>query len=247
MGRDNPRVAFIDIETAPIIAAVWQTREADAIWVERDTFLLCAAVSWEGSPTVKTLALPDFPGYDKDRTNDSRLLGELFDILDRADIVVAHNGARFDLPKINARLAVHGFAPPSPYKIIDTLKIARKSFKFDSNRLDNLGRYLGVGRKLPNTGGDLWRRCVDGDPAAWAAMRRYNAQDVRLLVRVYEKLKAWGPHPDLRPYTGVSGCPTCLSSDVQRRGISVARTRRYQRFQCQGCGTWFSGQLERAA
>ncbi len=239
----GPKIAFIDIETSPIIAATWTLRDIqNVVWVERDTFLLSFAVLWSGERKVKTYCLPDFPGYAANRHDDRNLVGELFRVLSDADLVVAHNGDSFDIKKIQARLAVHGFPPPSPFKSIDTLKIARKHFKFDSNKLDNLGRYLGCGRKIPNTGADLWRRCVDGDPKAWELMRRYNAQDVLLLYRVFEKLKHWGGVPDLRPYAQQSsGCPTCLSNKIQRRGVAVARSRRYQRFQCQSCGAWFSG------
>ena len=205
--------------------------------------MLCFAIKWAGQKKVSTHALPDYGGYSRNRHNDKQLASELHKILDAADIVVAHNGDAFDIKKINSRFLVHGLPPPSPYKTIDTLKIARKHFKFDSNRLDNLGRYLGVGRKLPNTGATLWRGCVDGDADSWRLMRKYNAQDVALLERVYERLKAWAPsHPDLRLFDQSPGCPTCRSFHVVRRGVAISRSRRYQRFQCQDCAAWFQGQ-----
>lgn len=240
---NSPRIAFIDIETAPILAAIWQLHEANAVWVERDTYLLCFSVLWLGDKKINTYCLPDYPRYNNHKHCDADIVADLFKVLDAAEVVIAHNGDAFDIKKINARLAVHGHKPPSPFKTIDTLKIARRTFKFDSNKLDNLGRYLGCGRKLPHTGANLWRRCAEGDPKAWASMRRYNAQDVRLLERVYERLKPWAKLPDLRIYTDAHGCPVCLSPKTQRRGISVARSRRYQRFQCQDCGHWFSGAL----
>jgi hypothetical protein len=236
-----PRIAFIDIETAPILATVWTLFEANAVWVERDTYILSFAVQWYGEKKVQTHCLPDYPHYKKHKHDDIKLVAELWKILDTADIVVAHN-VSFDIKKINARLVVHGFKPPSPYKSIDTLQIAR-TFKFDSNKLNNLARYLGCGAKVVHTGAHLWRGCVDGDPKAWRLMRHYNAQDVRLLVRVYERLKPWAKLPDLRVFNGDHGCPTCLSKNVQRRGISVARSRRYQRYHCQDCGAWHSGEL----
>jgi hypothetical protein len=78
---------------------------------------------------------------------------------------------------------------------------------------------------------------------AWRWMKKYNARDVLVLQRVFEKLKPWGGVPDLRPY-GEGACPTCCSANVQRRGVNVARSRRYQRWQCQDCGSWFSGKQE---
>lgn len=245
---------FIDIETAPIIMAAWTLFEANSVWVERDTYIMCFAARWGDQKRTKTFALPDYARYRRDRHDDKDLCRELFEHLDKADVVVAHNGDAFDIKKINSRLAVHGFKPPSPYKTIDTLKFARRTFKFDSNKLDNLGRYLGEGRKLPNTGATLWRGCVAGEEASWRTMRRYNAKDVDLLVGVYERLKGWAPsHPDMRLYQekpprNTPDCPTCRSANVQRRGFNIAKVRKSERFQCRDCGSWFAGKtIKRAA
>lgn len=238
----SPKLLFIDIETAPLLMTSWSMRApyAGSVWIERDTHLLCFAARWGHQKRTSTYALPDYPGYKKDKYSDKALCGELFRLLDEADIVVAHNGDAFDIKKINSRLIVNGFLPPSPYRTIDTLKFARK-FKFDSNKLDNLGRYLGEGRKIPNTGAALWRGCVEGDEKSWRIMRRYNAQDVKLLVDVYDRIKPWIPnHPNLTVYSGKSGCPTCQSENTQRRGWNVSQTKKTPRFQCQDCGSWFS-------
>ena len=44
-----------------------------------------------------------------------------------------------------------------------------------------------------------------------------------------------------KPETGSSRCPKCGSGKVQRRGVAVAQTRTYLRYQCQSCGGWFRG------
>lgn len=244
----RPRIAFFDIETSPMIIAAWQPYEANAVWVERDTHLLSFAVKWEGEKRCKTYALPDYKEYKKDIHDDGPLTRDLHRIMDEADIIIAHNGDAFDIKKANARFAVHGLDPPSPSKSVDTLKIAKKRFKFDSNKLDNLGRYLGVGRKLVHTGADLWRRCYSGDLTAWPLMKRYNAHDVELLERVYLKLRSWDPSPpDIRIYTEEQGCPVCGSQNTIHRGILVYRTKKRFRHSCKDCGHWFSGGLVRAA
>lgn len=245
----GPRVLLIDIETAPIIMAAWTTYEANAVWVERDTFILSFAAKWLGERAVRTYALPDYPGYTKHKHCDKRLCGDLFRLLNEADVVIAHNGDAFDIKKINSRLAVNGYDPPAPFKTIDTLKIARRVFKFDSNKLDNLGRYLKEGRKIPNTGAALWRGCVNGDKKAWRTMRRYNAQDVQLLHRVYDRVKAWQPNPvNLTRFGSGKGCPACQSHHVTQRGFNKSMARVTQRFQCQDCSHWFTGaSIPRAA
>jgi hypothetical protein len=199
----------VDIETAPIIMASWSVWEANAVYVLRDTYIISVAYKWLGERRTKSKILPDFPRYKTHKHCDRDLCVFLFQLLDEADVVIAHNADAFDIKKINSRLIVHGHPPPSSYKTIDTLKVARKAFKFDSNKLDNIGRYLGEGRKLANTGAALWRACCeDGDPKAWATMGRYNRRDVSLLERTYTRLKAWMPqHPNLNLYTGRDGSP----------------------------------------
>jgi len=244
----EPKLLFMDIETAPILMTSWSMRSPDAgaVYVLRDTYILMASYKWYTSKTVKTIALPDFPRYKRNRHDDKDLCCVLRELLDAADIVIAHNGDAFDIKKINSRLITNGFKPPSPFKTIDTLKAARRAFKFDSNKLDNIGRYLDEGRKIPNTGAALWQGCVEeGDPKAWRTMRRYCKQDTELLARVYERVKPWmANHPDLnvwKDYRSRVGCPTCQSLNTQRRGIGVKLKRKYYRFQCRDCGSWFSG------
>lgn len=245
--KTGPRLLFVDIETAPIIMASWSPRppDASAVWIERDTFILMASYKWAHEKTTKTVCLPDFPGYSRRKHDDKALCRVLHGLMDTADIVCAHNGDSFDIKKINSRLIVNGFGPPSPYKQIDTLKIARRVFKFDSNKLDNICRYLGIGRKIPNSGAALWRGCVDGDPSSWRTLRRYGKHDTVLLSKAYEIIKPWAPnHPNMNLYDKARlahACPTCRSTRVWRRGIIVKVATRRARFQCQDCGHWFAG------
>src|SRR6266487_356449 len=193
----DPRILLFDIETAPSLGWVWEKWETNVLAFKTQWYILSFAYKWLGEKRIHTHALPDFTIFTKDREDDSGLVRELWSLLDRADIVVGHNGDRFDLRKSNARFIVHGLAPPSPYKSIDTLKIARRHFNFTSNRLDDLGQYLSVGRKLAHTGVHLWLGCMRGDEKSWTMMRRYNAQDVALLERVYLKLRPWATgHPN---------------------------------------------------
>ena len=216
--------------------------EQNVIDLKTSWYMLSFAAKWQGEKSVTTYALPDYHGFKKDKEDDSKLVKELWKLYDTADIIIAHNGDRFDLKKSNARFIKHGLTPPSPYKSIDTLKIARNKFAFVSNSLNDLCKYLGVGKRLPHTGFHLWRGCMLGDKKSWKLMRRYNAQDVVLLERVYLKLRPWTTtHPNMNMYSGHDACPTCESKNVQRRGIRVAIKKKFERLHCQECGHWFSG------
>jgi hypothetical protein len=243
--NQEPRILFIDIETAPIIMAAWQTYEANAVWVERDTYILSFAAKWSDGK-VKTYALPDYPRYKTHKHDDRHLVAELWKMLEAAHIVVAHNGISFDLKKIRARMAVHRMKPCSGFRVVDTLRESRKHFKFDSNKLDNLGRYLQEGRKIPNSGAHLWRGCCNGDAKSWRIMRRYNAQDVLLLERVYERLKPWmTTHPNVNLYTGRNACPSCQSTRFKGAGLHYLQTTKRQRFKCLDCGKKWCGDIVR--
>ncbi len=237
----QPRVLIFDIETSlskGYFFDLW--KEGNIIEIESSWYMLSFAWKFLGEKKTHVLALPDFPGYAKNRTCDKALVTKLWELFSEADVIVAHNGDRFDIRKSNARFIAHGLTPPAPYKSFDTLKAARRNFKFDSNRLDDLGGYLGLGRKLATTGKATWLGCMNGDPKAWATMKRYNKQDVVLLEAVYLKLRAWSTnHPNLTNYTG-TGCPVCQSTKLERSGFAYLTSGRKQRMLCQGCGHRFS-------
>ena len=240
----KPKIAFFDIETAPLKGYTWGIWETNVIEVAEDWFLLSYAMKWEGQKTIHVKALPDYRGYKSNKKNDKALATDLWKMMDEADVIIAHNGDAFDIKKANARFIAHGLPPVSPYKSIDTLKIARRNFKFDSNKLDNLGKYLKVGAKLPHTGKHLWFGCMEGDEKAWRLMRRYNKQDVALLERVYLKMRPWANtgHPDMRLVGGVNYCcPTCRSKNVKSKGKLYTLTTIKQRMQCQDCGRHYVG------
>lgn len=241
--NQKPKILLYDIETAPILGWTWGLYEQNVISVERDWYILSFAWKWLGEKT-QVRGLCDYPKYKPSNHDDKLLCVDLHKVLDEADVIIGHNLDAFDNKKANARFVFHGLKPPSPSKTIDTLKLAKKHFKFDSNKLNSLGELLSVGEKLPHQGFKLWLGCMEGDPKAWEVMKAYNAQDVELLEKVYERLRPWAVNlPDFRTTTDTHTCPSCQSSRLQKRGFYTAITRRYQRYQCQDCGHWSKGEL----
>lgn len=234
-------ILLLDIETAPSLGYVWGKWEQDVIDFKKSWYVLSFAVKWLGDKKTQTFALPDYPKFKTNKEDDADLMRELWGFLDKADIVVAHNGDKFDLLKANARFIAHGMTPPSPYFSVDTLKLARTYFKFDSNRLNDLAKYLGVGAKLPTTGANLWFGCMQGDEKSWKRMRRYNAHDVDLLEQVYLKLRPWAKrHPNMSYFNRRElNCPVCESPDTKRSGWRYLRCSKKQRRTCLECGHRF--------
>ena len=233
----EPRILLFDIETTAILARVWGLYEQNAVDVEKDWYMLSFAYKWLDS-NVHVIGLPDFPIYKKDPENDRDLIKKLWELFNQADIIVAHNGNAFDIKKSNARFIHHQLSPPAPYKTIDTLLMARKHFNFSSNKLDDLGKYLGIGRKVETGGYSLWRDCLRGDKRAWKKMKEYNSYDVVLLEQVYLKLMPWSKEVA----TNTDNCPKC-SGDLTRRGYRLTIGYKYQRYQCNNCGGWSSERL----
>lgn len=241
----NPRILALDIETAPSIGMYFDPyKEGNIVSQVQSWYILSYSYQWLGEKAVHVRGLVDYPRYDKERTNDKLLMADLWKLLDEADIVIAHNGDKFDIKKINARFLFHGFKPPAPYKTVDTLKVARRYFKLDSNRLDAVAKYLNIGAKLPHTGINLWELCMAGDRKAWNMMKRYNKHDVVLLVAVYYALRAWMTnHPNVNVFSEEQhACPNCGGA-CQRRGFSPTRTGQQQRYQCKNplCSAWSHG------
>jgi DNA polymerase III, epsilon subunit and related 3''-5'' exonucleases len=240
------KIALLDIETAPNLGYTWGKWEQNVIAFERQWFMLSYAWKWLEAPEIYCKGLNDYKDYSKDPYSDRRLLQDLWQVFDEADIIVAHNGDAFDVKKSNARFIIHDLLPPSTYKTFDTLKAAKKHFKFESNKLGDLGEYLEVGSKLPHTGFSVWKGCMAGDEASWKTLKEYNIQDVLLLERVYLKLRPWAVgHPNLTIYGDKEGCHTCGSHNVQRRGFNYAKVQTRQRWRCNDCGSWYSGKIEK--
>ena len=219
---------------------VWGKWEQNVLDFKEDGYTLSFCMKVLGEKGTITRCLPDYSDYDKDKKDDRNIIADLWEILDKADIVIAHNGDRFDLPWINARFVSLGFRPPSPYQIFDTLKVARKKFEFKSNKLDDLCRDLGIGRKIPHTGFNLWKACMEGDPKAWRLMKRYNKRDILLLQELYYRFRPWATnHPNVN--RGQQNCIRCGSDRVQQDGFRFTPLRKKGKMHCLNCGGWFEG------
>ena len=240
---NQPKILILDIETCPILANVWRIFDENIglNQIRADWHLLSFGAKWVGD---KRIVYEDQSKINPIE-NDRGLLKSVHALLNEADIVVAHNGKKFDLPKLNARFLTNGFQPPAPYKITDTLEIAKKTFGFTSNKLEFLSNALCTKKKLSHrefAGFELWKECLAGNPKAWAEMKRYNIRDVEALEELYLKLRPWQQTgaPNFGVYTDDENpvCPRCGSKHVLKNGLVNLIVGQYQRFKCGDCGAW---------
>lgn len=234
------KVLIIDIETAPKVAYVWRfwKENISPKQVKQHGHIMSFAAKWLDGGEIF---------YEENRKeNDLPIVSRLCELLDQADFAVAHNGEGFDFPQIRARAVVHGIKPPSPFKAIDTYKIAKKEFGFPSNSLEYLTGVLGCKTKKGGHGKfpgfTLWLECLKGNDEAWAELKEYNILDVIALEELYLKLRPWATnHPNLAVYAEEPQkpvCPKCGGNHLQYRGYAYTSTGKYHRMQCQDCGGW---------
>jgi hypothetical protein len=231
------RILILDIETAPLLANIW------GIWnqnistenIRSDWFILTWAAKWLFDTKVYSARVTP---KEAQSNNDKRIVKSLLDMLNDADIVVTHNGDRFDLPRINTRALIHGLNPPLPYISIDTLKSAKKHFNFTSNKLDYINKVLKLPQKT-HTDMELWRGCFNGDESALKKMEKYNINDVRIHEQTYLTMRPFiKPHPNigLHILDDKERCPTCGGSELTMMGKLYHTTMNvYEMFRCK-CG-----------
>jgi len=237
-----PRVLIFDIETSPIIGAVWglwqQNLSLDMI--ESEWFILSFAAKWLGDSEDKVM-YDDMRGM-VNTEDDRHLLDQLWKLLDEADIVITQNGKKFDVKKVNARFVMNGYKPPKPYKHIDTLQIAKSQFGFTSNKLAWMTDKLCTKHKKLShakfSGFLLWKEMLADNTEAWEECRDYNTMDVLSLEELYLKLAAWdNRHPNFNLYSDEpEHTCRCGSHKVVKDGFAYTGKSKFQQYRCLDCG-----------
>lgn len=238
----SPKVLLMDIETKPILAYVWGLWENNVSLnqIHTDWSVLSWSAKWLGDSVDKIMYSDQRKAKNID--NDKRILKQIWKLLDKADIVIAQNGKAFDHKKLNARFILNGMQPPSTYKIIDTMLIAKKHFAFTSNKLEYMSEQLCTkytklkSKKFP--GFDMWLQCIAGNGAAWKEMEKYNKHDVLALEELYNKLIPWDNTINFNVYSEDTKIRcTCGSTKFSKNGYAYTATGKFKRFKCKKCGS----------
>lgn len=235
------RRLFFDIETSPNVVFSWRTGYEiriphDSILEERA--IICICYKWEGERHVHSMT------WDKNHC-DKKMVKEFAEIVNSADEIVGHNGDRFDMKWLKTRCLYHRIPMYPKYVTLDTLKIARNQFLFNSNKLDYIAKFLGFGGKMETGGFDLWKSIVlNKCKKSLRKMVDYCKRDVVLLERVYQEIRTYANHQ--YNYAVAYGgekydCPNCGSTDVHlsKTRTTAAGTVKRQ-MMCKCCNTFFT-------
>lgn len=244
----KPKILIFDIETAPMLGYVWSLWENNVSLEQlyKDWHILSWSAKWLDDPPSKIMYMDQRKA--KNVENDKKILKKIWKLLDEADIVIVQNGKAFDHKKLNARFILHGMQPPSSYKIVDTMLIAKKHFAFTSNKLAYMSDKLCVKyKKLKPTkfpGFSMWLECLAGNKKAWKEMETYNKHDVLALEELYYKLIPWDNSIDFNLYHDDTGviC-SCGSKEFTKYGFRFTNSGKYHRYKCVKCGAESRGKV----
>lgn len=229
-------ILFIDIETSPYKTYAWELYEATAIEVLEERKLLSVAWKWYGDKKVYCKALVDMKGYKAGELNDDNLVAFAWSLMDKADLVIGHNGDEFDTKVLMGFFLRHKMRPPSYFKKKDTLKMNKDIAKTGRNNLDYLCNLYGIGKKK-ETDKKLWLSCIAGDMSAWKKMKTYNIRDVEIDYKLWEVLKDYDyKHPNIFIEKSTTVCPTCGSSQYYKKGYDYTKLYTIERLVCTNCG-----------
>lgn len=234
------RILLFDLEVSPNLGYTYGRWQTNVLRIKEYADIMSFSYKWLDEDRVHHVS-PLNTARKRGTSVSKSLAIMLHSLFDEADVVVAHNAYGFDVKVAQASFMRHNLGPPSPFKIIDTLRVARSQAKFPGgNSLNELGIYLGLGVKSEVGIRDLWFDCLQGDKKAWKLLEEYNNQDVVLLEKVYERMLPYiRNHPNLGDILQRDGvCPKCESKELQKRGFNKRRNGAVQRYQCQNCGGW---------
>ena len=150
--KTKRRRLFFDIETSPNIGLFWEAgykKNIDYSNIIQERAIICICYKWEDEKEVYSLQ------WDS-KQNDKTMLTKFIEVANLATEMVGHNGDKFDLAWIRTRCLFHHIPMFPKYLTIDTLKVARQKFRFNSNRLNYIADFLGLGQKI-KTEYSLWK------------------------------------------------------------------------------------------
>lgn len=231
----TPKILIFDIETSPFMAYAFRRWKANINqeFVISEGYMLSYSAKWLGSDNIIFERITEFE-------NDYDIVKSLSELINKADVIVAHNLMRFDLPMLKTRMLHHGLPTLEPVKCIDTLKIAKDQFRFPSNSLDGIASYLGLSRKMKHSGPSLWVKCMQLDNEAFQEMQEYNIIDVTVLEEVYLALRGWdSKSPNLALYYDdeKQRCTSCGSDHLHLLDkTSYTMISEFDSYRCGECG-----------
>lgn len=199
--------------------------------------MLCVGYKWLHEKTVHVPSITDYPDWQKNMTDESRLLKDFKKVYESADMLVTYFGKGFDVKFLQAKFLEHGLgvAPNIPH--VDLFYTVKANFALSRKSLQNVGYYLDLNTEKTPVEGKIWRRAATGHKPSIDYIVRHCKADVQMLEELYLRLR---PLVRQHPRVAARGeCSACGSRLLQARGRALTSTKgERHRYQCQECGHW---------
>jgi hypothetical protein len=239
----SARILLLDVETLP---GEYYAFDPKVEYLSPDkqikgVSISCYAAKWLFEPEIMGEVVKAREAYER---SDWSILGGIWKLMNEADIIITHNGLNFDIPLLYGRFVTNKMMPPTKFQNIDTCKTSKNVFKFEYNRLDELGQRFGIGKKLDMSFTD-WRNCLTKNKKAEKALQNmltYCKNDIApLLEDVYLSMLPYIPnHPNLGLWNvemDKDCCKNCESTNLLWNTKPYATpSGLWMSWRCQSCG-----------
>lgn len=245
----GPRILFFDTERAPPMWWDWENPKEHRIHYGQlvaPGYFTSIQWQYDYQNEPSSFSLLDTKGALK-KNCDKEIVKKALSLIDDADIVVAHNGKRFDWKHLRARAIYHGLQPIGKPYIIDTLQEAKKS-AFPSNSLHGLSGHLGLPEKGTNSANItlLVAGTLEQREEQVRLQTEYGVKDIPPLIALYEKLKPFmDSPPNVGAFHGLPCCPSCGGTELAKKGVRLLQGGRAvrQQWKCRSCHHRFQGAI----
>jgi hypothetical protein len=183
----NIKRLYFDIETSPNLGFFWQSGYRVSVpynHIIKERSIICICYKFENDKKVSHLK------WDKNQC-DKKIIESFIKIMNTADEIVAQNCDAFDIKWLRTRCLYHKIPMFPNYTTLDTLKKSKSGFKFNSNTLDYISQFLGLGQKNSMNFNDWKEIIINNSEKAMDKMIRYCKKDVILLQKVYKELSPY--------------------------------------------------------
>ncbi len=231
------KVLFYDIETSPMLVWTFMIGQKVSLQhkqIEQESKVISIQYMFEGDKKATALTW--------DNGDDSKMLEKFAHILNSANLVIGQNSRSFDQKVLNWRLNVLNLTPLTDVVMLDTLTLARNSFRAPSNKLDYRSHVYGFGGKDKMELAD-WIGVVKGNKKSLKKMVKYGIKDTEDTQKLFWKELPYYKSLPIslaalvkEPKEAKPSCPRCAAAKQKKFDVYPTASGNKLRFECRGCG-----------
>jgi uncharacterized protein YprB with RNaseH-like and TPR domain len=155
--------------------------------------ILCASYESSTEPgKVRTIRQDETnPRWSEGiRGDDKELVKQVCKLVRDHDIIVAHNGNRFDIPMLRTRALRWRLSPLREVKLVDPCSIAYRKFKLRSNSLGRIADYVGIADRKTPLDMSVWADVMlNGSKSGMNKIVEHCEADIRVLRGILDFVK----------------------------------------------------------